>query len=112
MTFCKKSFTIFPAAGIIVLAMLLFSSCKSTKKIQAAISKKDTTSVHITNQAELDSIATIRNVLTEIHGKRPEYKTFSAKIRAGPGAEPAGAAGPKLRLFFSAVKPVATQIGG
>jgi hypothetical protein len=34
-----------------------------------------------------------------------------AKIIAGPGGDAAGAVGPKLKLFVSAVKPCATQIG-
>ena len=33
------------------------------------------------------------------------------KMTAGPGAVAAGAVGPKLRLFFSAVNPCATQLG-
>src|SRR5690348_14621335 len=32
-------------------------------------------------------------------------------MTAGPGCDPTGALGPKLRLFFSAVKPWATQLG-
>jgi len=33
------------------------------------------------------------------------------EVTAGPGAVAAGAVGPKLRLFFSAVNPRATQLG-
>src|SRR5713226_706972 len=36
---------------------------------------------------------------------------LSSKMTAGPGAVAAGAVGPKLRLFFSAVTPAATQLG-
>jgi hypothetical protein len=36
---------------------------------------------------------------------------LSSKMTAGPGAVAAGAAGPKLRLFFSPVKPCPRQLG-
>src|SRR5512141_2360123 len=59
----------------------LFDSCKSTKKIQAAMSKRDSTAIRITNQSELDSLAMINNLLSEVHSKQLNYKTFSAKIK-------------------------------
>lgn len=59
----------------------LLVSCKSTKKIQAAISKKDSTSVLITNQNELDSLAMISNLVSGIHSRQIDFKTFSAKIK-------------------------------
>ncbi len=64
-------------------AMLIFflGSCKSTKKIQAAISKKDSTSMLITNTSAEDSIAIIKNALIDIHKKETDFKTFSAKIK-------------------------------
>ncbi len=70
--------------GAILAAMLLvlfFSSCKSTRKIQAAISKKDTTSVLITHSSADDSLAIIKNSLADIHNKVIDFKTFSAKIK-------------------------------
>lgn len=66
---------------IVLTAGCLFSSCKSTKKIQAAISKKDTTSVLITNQNELDSLAMIHNLVASIHSREVNFQTFSAKIK-------------------------------
>ena len=82
MIFNKKGFN----GGIIIFfavsLLLIFSSCKSTKKIQAAILKKDTTAVHITNQSDADSILTIRKVMDEIRSKKTDFKTFSAKIKA------------------------------
>lgn len=77
----KNSFKIFSIVFTIV-SLLALSSCKSTKKIQAAIQKKDSTSVHTTNQAEIDSILTIKNIVYDLHNKIPGYKTFSAKIKA------------------------------
>ncbi len=67
---------------IIVMVLTGFlDSCKSTKKIQAAISKKDSTSVLITNQSALDSLAMINNLVAEIHSRHMDFKTFSAKIK-------------------------------
>jgi hypothetical protein len=65
--------------AIVIISFL--AGCKSTKKIQAAISKKDTTAITITNQSELDSLAMINNLLSEVHSKQLNYKTFSAKIK-------------------------------
>ena len=68
----------------LIIAMLFtgfLASCKSTKKIQAAIGKKDSTSVLITNQSELDSLAMINNLITEIYSRQTNFKTFSAKIK-------------------------------
>jgi Domain of unknown function (DUF4292) len=66
---------------IVMVLTALIASCKSTKKIQAAIAKKDSTSMFITNQTELDSLAMISNLVTEIHSKQMDFKTFSAKIK-------------------------------
>lgn len=68
----------------LIIAIVLtgfLTNCKSTKKIQAAISKKDSTAVLITNQSELDSLTMINNLVTEIHSKQTDFKTFSAKIK-------------------------------
>jgi len=70
--------------NFLILAIVLIgflASCKSTKKIQAAISKKDSTSVLITNQSELDSLTMISNLVKEIHSRQTDFKTFSAKIK-------------------------------
>jgi hypothetical protein len=67
--------------AIVLTAACFFTSCKSTKKIQAAISKKDTTSVLITNQSELDSLAMIHNLVASIHSREVNFQTFSAKIK-------------------------------
>lgn len=66
---------------ILIVFTSIMVSCKSTKKIQAAISKKDSTAVLITNQNELDSLAMISNLVSEIHSKQLNFKTFSAKIK-------------------------------
>ncbi|MEO7766890.1 MAG: DUF4292 domain-containing protein, partial [Ferruginibacter sp.] len=64
------------------IAIALFSGgCKTAKKIQASIDKKDTTSVKIINPYNGDSILVIKNALDNIHKKQITFKTFSAKIK-------------------------------
>jgi hypothetical protein len=75
---------IFFKNGIIFIALLILifaESCKSTKKIQAAISKKDPPTVPVINQSVADSILFIKNAIKEVHSKEFDYKTFSAKIK-------------------------------
>ncbi len=64
-----------------LMLILFISSCKTTRNIQAAITKKDSTSVLITNKSAEDSIAIIKNAIAEIHQKETDFKTFSAKIK-------------------------------
>ena len=58
------------------------ASCKSAKKIQTAIAKKDTTGhtapVHDTRA---DSISYIRDVLSKLAANHIDFKTFSAKMK-------------------------------
>jgi hypothetical protein len=55
-------------------------SCRSTKKIGTAISKKDTVTVIGRNDARADSSAFIRNTLIQLGANRIDYTTFSAKV--------------------------------
>lgn len=77
----KKRVCVNGAVLAAILLVLFFSSCKSTRKIQAAISKKDTTSGFITHSSAYDSLAIIKNSLADIHNKVIDFKTFSAKIK-------------------------------
>ncbi len=61
--------------------MFFFSSCKSTKKIQAAISKKDTSGIEIKETSNEDSLNIIRYAVEGLHAKHTDFKTFSAKIK-------------------------------
>jgi hypothetical protein len=56
-------------------------SCKSTKKIQAAIVKKDSTTVHITNQSTIDSISIFKTAIEGITNKKINFNTFAAKVK-------------------------------
>ncbi len=64
-----------------ILSLFFFSSCKSTKKIQAAIAKKDSTSVLIKETSNEDSLNIIKTAVDGIHKKHTDFATFSAKIK-------------------------------
>src|SRR6218665_1754281 len=65
----------------LLMISVTFFSCKSTKKIQTAISKKDTTSMVVTNQSSLDSILIGKKVREDIISKQIDFKTFTSKIK-------------------------------
>ena len=64
-----------------VLVSCLMVSCTSTKKIQAAIVKKDSTSIYITNQSAIDSIKIIKTAMEGVNKKKIQFNTFAAKIK-------------------------------
>ena len=64
-----------------LLAILSASSCKTAKKIQTAVAKKDTVTVNIANPSAEDSIMVIKKALAEVHKKENDFKTFSAKVK-------------------------------
>lgn len=67
--------------SIAVLLAFLAVSCRSTKKIQTAISKKDTTQIVRVDNAKFDSSGFIRQVYSNIVRNHIDYNTFSAKVK-------------------------------
>jgi len=67
---------------IVVTGIIIFTSCRSTRKIQTAITKKDTVAVAIavTDDPHADSMKFIRDAYDEILKNKIEFETFSAKI--------------------------------
>lgn len=65
---------------ILLSFILVFASCKPTKKIQTAINKKDTVAVAVVDHAKEDSIRFIDDMYHAILSNHIDYKTFSAKI--------------------------------
>jgi hypothetical protein len=71
---------ILPIASIVIFLSAI--SCKSTRKIQTAIAKKDTSQMVVLNTAHADSVLFIRQVLEKIKSNQiTDYKTFSAKLK-------------------------------
>ena len=64
-----------------LLAILSASSCKTAKKIQTAVAKKDTVTVNIANPSAEDSILVIKKALADVHKRENDFKTFSAKVK-------------------------------
>ncbi len=64
----------------LALVLLIFSACRSTKKIQTAIAKKDSVAITATNSHE-DSIAFMRDIYTRIRSTHINFNTFSAKVK-------------------------------
>ena len=62
----------------ILATMVVMASCRSTKKIQTAITKKDTIETVATNK--IDSAALIKNALVKLNENFIDFKTFSAKV--------------------------------
>lgn len=100
--------------GFLLLAIIaiaiLFSSCKSTKKIQAAISKKDTTAVMITGTSSEDSLSIIRTAMDDLHKKYIDFKTFSAKIKVD--YEDSKGKQPGITAFVRMIKDSVIWISG
>lgn len=65
---------------LLIPALAIFNSCRSTKKIQTAISKKDTVQAVIVD-SKADSTRFIKEVYSRIIHNNIDYKTFSAKIK-------------------------------
>jgi hypothetical protein len=67
-------------AAFIIASMVLFS-CRSAKKIQSAIAKKDTITTVVIDDSHADSIKYIRSLLSRIDSNRINFNTFSAKVK-------------------------------
>ena len=68
---------------VLLAAVLLMASCRSTRKIQTAIGKKDTATVVVTppvNQPVEDSSVFIKEALFQLNKGKIDFTTFSAKI--------------------------------
>ncbi len=73
-----------PVFSLIFLGLIVthfLPACKTAKKIQASIEKKDTTSVHITRSSAEDSIAVIKTEMASLAKRKIDFKTFSAKVK-------------------------------
>lgn len=74
----STGFFLFILAFVIIQVL---PACKTAKKIQASIEKKDTTSLHITSSSAEDSIALIKTEMASLAKRRIDFKTFSAKVK-------------------------------
>jgi hypothetical protein len=62
-----------------LIVLMIVASCRSTKKIQAAVSPKDSSTV-IVNPLESDSAKKVLSAYEKIKTNRIEFNTFTSKI--------------------------------
>ena len=69
--------------AVTIVLLLAFSACRSTKKIQQAIVKKDTvvTVLTVVQPTHEDTMRMVNDLLQKVQKNRIEFNTFSAKIR-------------------------------
>ncbi|MGG9971358.1 DUF4292 domain-containing protein [Ferruginibacter sp. SUN002] len=65
----------------VIMAGIFFTSCRSAKKIQTAINKKDSSTVVITNPVVNDSALFVKQTMDTLKSKYIDYKTFAAKVK-------------------------------
>src|SRR5215217_3454103 len=64
------------------ILLSVFISCRSTKKLQTAVNKKDTViSVKNIPTSSSDSLKAGKDLVNTLTGNRINFKTFSAKIK-------------------------------
>jgi hypothetical protein len=66
---------------VLIVSCAFIVSCHTTKKIQTAISKKDTSSVVLMNQTSADSVLSVKKTMQNLQSKYIDFNTFSAKIK-------------------------------
>lgn len=66
---------------VFIVTVLVFSSCRSTKKIQTAISKRDSTAVVVLpNDGRSDTLKFLHEAYQKLLANRLDFTTFSAKV--------------------------------
>lgn len=81
MGFTSRFKTIVSFFMVAIVLTQMLPACKTAKKFQASVEKKDTTSVHITNTSAEDSLALIKDEMALLAKKMIDFKTFSAKVK-------------------------------
>jgi hypothetical protein len=72
-----KGYKIIWVIGIVFFTM----SCSSTRKLNAVMTKKDTTQLVVVDHAHIDSLRYIHQALSHISEKRIDFQTFQAKMK-------------------------------
>ena len=65
---------------ILIAGLAMLSSCRSTKKIQTVIAKKDSVAIAALNSSA-DSLVFMRNLYGKINATHINFNTFSAKVK-------------------------------
>lgn len=67
--------------GVILALSIVIQSCRSSKKLQSAMTKKDTTITLLVNPAETDSAKLVHTAFERIRANHIYFTTFSSKIK-------------------------------
>jgi hypothetical protein len=78
------------------------SGCRPTRKINTAISKKDTAQIIIVKDSRADSAKFIEQIFSRLNSRRIDFKTFSAKIKVEYFDK--DGKGPDLTVFARIIK--------
>ena len=65
---------------IFIAAIGMFASCRSTRQIQTAISKKDSSATVVIDPAKEDSLQMAKTLLFKVDSNKINYQTFTAKL--------------------------------
>lgn len=65
---------------VTLLSIAVLASCRSTRQIQTAISKKDTTAKVAIDGSREDSIRFVQSLFSKIDSGRVQYASFSGKV--------------------------------
>ncbi len=66
---------------ILLVIAGLFASCRSTRQIQTAISKRDSTSIVLLDDAHSDSLHVAKSFLKKLDSTSIAYNSFNAKLK-------------------------------
>ena len=64
----------------LIAAIGMLASCRSTRQIQTAISKKDSSSTVVIDPTKEDSMQMVRTLLFKVDSNKINYQTFSGKL--------------------------------
>ena len=64
-----------------IILLNVFFSCRSTKKLQIAVNKKDTSLLVHTTASSPDSLKKAKAVIANLTNNHIDFKTFAAKIK-------------------------------
>ncbi|MFT3748065.1 MAG: DUF4292 domain-containing protein [Agriterribacter sp.] len=76
----KKQMHVKTIGAILILSVTVYS-CRTSKKLQSAMTKKDTTITLLVNPAESDSAKLVHTAFEKIRSNHIDFKTFSSKIK-------------------------------
>lgn len=65
----------------VIAVVCVVASCRSTKKLQSAVTSKDSVITHLVNPMESDSVKLVHDAFKKIEENAIRFNTFSGKIK-------------------------------